>query len=278
MSRRPATPAQCARALWLLGLEPPVTADRLAAVWRDRVGRTHPDRHAGSDVKVHAATVLTSALNDAREVVSEWIASGRDWPRPNGERVISLFDPDPDDGAADDAAESPEEPAPVCKRTGLRRGDRVVLRPYDGALATVDGTEVEAGRGRMWVRLADAPPALADQVRLAAFGCPVCGFCAGPAVDDPTDRPCPDCLRDLRLLDRRPAEADRVRTAIEARSEAGRAAARALGDDRLAERARERGRWARRLLGAEPDDLRDQLVEAFTRAYERWGATPAATR
>jgi hypothetical protein len=112
-------------------------------------------------------------------------------------------------------------------------------------------------------------------VRLASFGCPVCGACEGPAGDPVVTRPCGDCLADLRRLDQRPADAARIRTAIEARSEAGRATARGLDSEWLAQRAADRGRWARRLKIAAPDDLHAALLSAFTRAFESW-SSPAA--
>jgi hypothetical protein len=94
-------------------------------------------------------------------------------------------------------------------------------------------------------------------------------------VAEPIVRPCPDCLVDLRRLERRPAEADRIRRAIEARAEAGIAEAQAVEDRSLLDRARERRRWVRRLREAGPDDLHAALLSAFTRAFERWHA-PAA--
>jgi hypothetical protein len=127
----------------------------------------------------------------------------------------------------------------------------------------------------VFVLLQGARPERAERVRLAAFVCPVCGWCAGPAGDEVAVRPCPDCLVDLRRLERAPAEATRVRRAIEARAEAGLAVAKDLDDPRLVERATQRRRWARRLQPASPEDLHAALLAAFGRAYERWGA-PAA--
>jgi hypothetical protein len=162
--------------------------------------------------------------------------------------------------------------AAVCRRTGLRAGDRVRVWPYDGEPVAVRGTELEAGAGVVWVLLAEGAAAPADRVRLAAYGCPVCGACDGPVDGDVVTRPCSECLRDLRLLEQRPSEAGRIRSAIEARSEAGRAMARALDSEWLWHRATERGRWARRLRPAGPDDLHAALLGAFTRAFERWAA------
>src|SRR5438067_1736378 len=122
MRRRPLRASECARALWLLGLAPPVEEPELARAWKQRVARTHPDLHALSEQRSQAATVLTRALNDARDTVAAWIASGRDWPEPSmgGRRRR----PRP-------AAPPQPGPAAVCKRTGLRAGDRVRVWPFD---------------------------------------------------------------------------------------------------------------------------------------------------
>ena len=262
--RAPRT-TDCARALWLLGLQPPVDPDELAAAWKRRVTRAHPDLHAVSEQRSEAATVLTRALNDARDTVQAWIASGREWPQPAmGGRTVPaqpVSQPDPEPPAA-----------AVCKHTGLRAGDRVRTWPYDGDPVAVRGTEVEAGAGTVWVLLADGSSTASHRVRLAAYGCPVCGACEGPVDGAVVTRPCSDCLRDLRRLEQRSSEGPRIRTAIEARSEAGRATARSLDSAWLGERAAERGRWARRLRLASPEDLHAALLGAFTRAFERWAA------
>jgi hypothetical protein len=264
-TRRQTSGRECARALWLLGLEAPVTKEQVAAAWRSRVARTHPDRHATSR-KAQAATTLTSALNEARAVLLEWIDERREWPTGRGERVLRFDEPEP---WPERAPEPP--PAPVCRFTGLRRGDHVRVWPYEGAeLRVVAGTERDVRTNRVWVRFDEGGAARAERVRLAAFGCPVCGFCAGPEMEKPGVRPCPACLVDLRRLERHPAEATRIRSAIEARAQAGLAAAEDLGDGRLMDRARERRRWARRLRDAGPEDLHAALLGAFGRAFERW--------
>jgi hypothetical protein len=264
MKRRALRSADCARALWLLGLTPPVDTEELARAWKQRVARSHPDLHAVSEQRSEAATVLTRALNDARDTVQAWIASGREWPQPSmGGRQAQRFAPAPEPEPAS---------AAVCKHTGLRAGDRVRVWPFDDEPATVRGTELEPGVGTVWVLLADRSAAPADRVRLAAFGCPVCGACEGPLDGAVVTRPCGDCLRDLRRLEQRPSEAGRIRSAIEARSEAGRATARSLESNWLVDRATERGRWARRLRTASPEDLHAALLGAFTRAFERWAA------
>ncbi|CAA9534128.1 MAG: hypothetical protein AVDCRST_MAG79-1193 [uncultured Thermoleophilia bacterium] len=263
-------PRDCARALWLLGLTAPVTREEVTAAWRARVSRTHPDLHASSAAKSDAAAVLTRALNDARATLNRWIEDRRDWPdvRPRATTVrFDEADPEPWPERAPSA-----EPAVVDRRTGLRAGDRVRLWPYDGDVEQVQGTELDGPEGPTWVLFADRAAVRSERVRLAAYSCPVCGVCAGPAVDDPAVRPCPDCLVDLRRLDDRPAEAPRIRRAIEARAEAGVSIARELDDGRLIDRATERRRWARRLRDAGPEDLHAALLAAFGRAWERWGA------
>ncbi|MDX6593538.1 MAG: hypothetical protein QOJ13_2734 [Gaiellales bacterium] len=260
MRRTALRPAECARALWLLGLEPPVERDELARAWKLRVARTHPDLHAQSERRSEAATVLTTAINQARDTVSAWIDSGREWPAPSGKPK-----------APKRRRQQPAE-ATICRHTGLRAGDLVRVRPYDMEPLTVRGTELEAGAGVVWVLLADGSAAPAAHVRLAAFGCPVCGACEGPVNGNVVTRPCGDCLRDLRRLEQRATEAPRIRSAIEARSEGGRATARVLDSEWLEHRAHERCRWARRLRTAGDDDLRAALLGAFTRAFEQWAA------
>lgn len=267
MGDRPVTGRECARALWLLGLRAPVAEAELASAWRARIRQAHPDRHIDSEQRVEAATLLTRALNDARGVIAEWITSGRPWPSRDGTVTISLeaFEPEPW------PERDPEpEPAPVCRYTGLRRGDRVRVWPYDGELEIVAGTDRDPDREQVWVNLLGTGSARADRVRLAAYGCPICGMCAGPRQEWVTIRPCPACLVDLRRLDQRPAEASRIRSAIEARAHAGRTLASELEHPWLMDRADDRSRWARGLRHASAEDLTAALLSAFSRAYERW--------
>ena len=258
MARR-SSPRDCARALWLLGIEPPVTPAQLQAAYRARIAQAHPDLHLDSEARTEAANVLSRALNEARDLVAEWIASDRSWPALAGSAHVARNPPPPD-----------PVPAPLCRRTGLRSGDLVRVWPYDGEVEVVAGTEPDGER--TWVILRDRGAVRAERVMLAAYQCPACGRCAGPTVERPLLRPCPDCLADLRALERRPDETRRVRSAIEARAEAGLAEARALRDERLEQRAESRRRWARGLRRAGPDDLRAALLSAFTNAFDRWTA------
>jgi hypothetical protein len=258
MGRR-ASSRDCARALWLLGVEPPVTPAQLQTAYRARIAQAHPDLHLDSEARTEAANVLSRALNEARDLVSEWIAADRSWPAVAGSANVARNPPPPD-----------PVPAPLCRRTGLRSGDLVRVWPYDGEVEVVAGTEPDGER--TWVVLRDRGAVRAERVMLAAYQCPACGRCAGPAVERPLLRPCPDCLADLRALERRPDETRRVRSAIEARAEAGLAEARALRDERLEQRAESRRRWARSLRRAGADDLRAALLTAFTNAFDRWTA------
>jgi hypothetical protein len=259
LPRRPSE-RDCTRALWLLGIEPPVTTAQLQAAYRARIAQAHPDLHHDSETRREAANVLSRAVNGARDLLAEWIASDRAWPRLSGQAGAAAGSPPP----------SEPVPAPVCRRTGLRAGDLVRVWPYDGDVEVVAGTELDLERA--WVILRDRGAVRSDRVMLAAYQCPACGRCAGPPVDHPLLRPCPECLADLRALERRPGETRRVRSAIEARAEAGLAEARALRDERLEQRAESRRRWARSLRRAGPDDLRAALLSAFTNAFDRWTA------
>ena len=135
MARR-TSPRDCARALWLLGIEPPVTPAQLQAAYRARIAQAHPDLHLDSEARTEAANVLSRAINEARDLVSEWIAADRDWPTLAGSRGGGAEHPGPPDPM----------PAPVCRRTGLRAGDLVRVWPYDGEVEVVAGTEVDGER------------------------------------------------------------------------------------------------------------------------------------
>jgi hypothetical protein len=268
---RSPTRRACARALWLLGLSSDPSSDEVNAAWRARVAKAHPDRHADDDARRAAAETLTRALNEARDVLVAWIESGRDWPEPLGRRRKRTAPENRKPAAPPTAA--PESPAlRVCLETGLAPGDRVRVWPYDGELDEVECVERTSDGRAVVVRLVRGPALRAHRVRLAGFSCLVCGACAGPAVESPALRPCPDCLTDLRRLEQDPQDAARIRRAIEARATAGLAAARVVGDRRLQDRARARQRWARSLVDTDPDGLQRALLERFSRAYEAWGA------
>jgi hypothetical protein len=274
VSRRQSyTVAECRRALWLLGVVPPTDSKGVLVAWRKRVAQTHPDRHLGDAAREEAAAKLTRALNEAREVLDWWIAQERDWPPlGSGPQQVRLDESEPEAWPEREQ----ETVAPVDPITGLRAGDRVRAWPYDGDLLTVVETEMDVRDHSSWVRVAEQAQAIkSDRIRLAAFSCPTCGACAGPLVDDAEVRPCPDCLIDLRRLEKSPADAGRIRRAIEARATAGESEAESIGDGRFADRARERRRWAKRLITAKPDDLHMALLSAFGSAWARWGEKPA---
>ena len=71
---------------------------------------------------------MTRALNEARAVVAELDRLRRDWPDAGAaQRVLRFDEPEPWP-----EREPEPEPAPVCRHTGLRRGDRVTRWPYTG--------------------------------------------------------------------------------------------------------------------------------------------------
>ena len=161
-------------------------------------------------------------------------------------------------------------------RTGLRGGDLVRVWPYEGdLLETVRGTESDGDDEPVWVLLEGASAVRADRVRLAAYGCPICGFCAGPRVDNPVVRPCPPCLVDLRRLERRASEADRIRRAIEARARRASPRRRRSATAACSTAPASAGAGCAGCARPGPDDLYAALLSAFTRAFERWHA-PAA--
>ena len=259
MPRR-TSPRDCARALWLLGIEPPVTSAQLQAAYRARIAQAHPDLHLDSEARTEAANVLSRAINEARDLVSEWIAADRDWPALAGSRAASRSPAPPD-----------PMPAPVCRRTGLRAGDLVRVWPYDGDVEVVAGTEID--REQAWVILRDRGAVRArpgDARRVPVPGVRPVRRPGGRAAAccDRAPSASPTCA---------PSSAGRTRRAgCEAPSRPARrpglAEARVLRDERLEQRAESRRRWARGLRRAGPDDLRAALVSAFTNAFDRWTA------
>ena len=71
-SRAPSYP-QIARAQWLLGLDAPESQEEIRRAWKERVARTHPDRNAE---RANAATRVTAAFNQARELCEWWLEAG----------------------------------------------------------------------------------------------------------------------------------------------------------------------------------------------------------
>ena len=230
-SRAPSYP-QIARAQWLLGLDAPESQEEIRRAWKERVARTHPDRNAE---RANAATRVTAAFNQARELCEWWLEAGEAWPKPMAPEALREAEPE---RVVRPPARTPEQnrssfrpattlcgrcpaaspPTSPCTRCALLSDDRVELE--DGTFA--------------------APAELAP----VAYGCPVCGLCSGPAVERPALRPCPPCLAELVQLERSERAVEPALRGIRSRARAGRATAAELGDSGLEEPARERFRWA----------------------------------
>ena len=267
MPRRGPSSRDCARALWLLGLTPPVTSDELTTAYRDRVRRTHPDLHTASEARSEAATVLTRALNDARSVIL-----------PGGSRA-AVTGPIPTRGpdgaqhtrtATGHRMRNPRPPSAATPGSGRatvsRCGPTTVNRPPSRAPRS---RPEQAWSGCCWPT---SPPPGQSTCGSRRSAVPSAECAGGRWTAAYRRGRVPDCLADLDRLERRPTDADRIRSAIEARAEAGRVAAAALGEEWLVERAVNRRRWARRLKQAEQHDLRAALLGAFSSAFERWAA------
>ena len=83
---RPATAPACS---WLLGIEPPVTSAQLQAAYRARIAQAHPDLHLDSEARTEAAERPQPLIDEARDLVSDWIAADRDRPALAGSRAAS---------------------------------------------------------------------------------------------------------------------------------------------------------------------------------------------
>jgi hypothetical protein len=273
-ARRRPTARDTVRALWLLGLREPADVDEIRAAWRDRVAQAHPDRRRDNN---EAATRLTAAFNDARDICERWAESGLPWPEP-GPRVVRLFEQDATDEFEPDADEPPAPPKRVPtaeeergeRRAALRPGDRV--RPADGdEVWRVRRVTASDTTGPVTVELEDGRSLDASTLELAAYGCPVCGLCAGPAVEHPGRRPCPECLAALRRLEREPGSVETVLSELQTRARRGVRIAAELSDHGLGENARERIRWSDGVRRRPREERRGALLAAFAHGFAVWG-------
>jgi hypothetical protein len=260
------------RALWLLGLREPEDVEEIRTAWKQRVAQAHPDRRLENN---EAATRLTAAFNDARDICERWAESGMPWPEP-GPRVVRLDEPDDGIRADEDERPAPAKRVPTAeeergeRRAALRPGDRV--RPIDGDdVWRVRRVTAADTTGPVAVELEDGETRDASTLELAAYGCPVCGLCAGPAVEHPGHRPCPDCLLALRRLEREPGSVEAVLSALQTRARRGVRIAGELGDHGLGEEARERVRWSEGVRRRPREERRGALLAAFAHAFAVWG-------
>ena len=250
-SRAPSYP-QIARAQWLLGLDAPESAEEIRRAWKERVARTHPDRNAE---RAGAATRVTAAFNQARELCEWWLEAGEAWPKPMPPEALRTPEPE--------RVVRPPARTPEQNRSSFRAGD-LVARVCRGATPRPSRCSrcARAGTGEDGrIELDDGSSAAPGDLVPVAYGCPVCGHCSGPAVERPALRPCPACLAELVQLERSERAVEPALRGIRSRARAGRATAAELGDSRSrGARARAlslgRGRRAPAARGAPRQDAR----------------------
>lgn len=267
MSSRAPSRTQIARAQWLLGVDAPESTDEIRRAWKERVARTHPDRNAD---RAGAATRVTAAFNQARELCEWWFEAGEAWPKPMPPEALRTPEPE--------RAVRPPARTPQQNRSSFRAGDLVarVIPGRDPASEPVlavrsAGTE-EGGR----VELEDGTSAAPADLAPVAYGCPVCGLCSGPAVERPALRPCPPCLADLVQLERSERAVEPALRGIRSRARAGRATAAELGDNGLEVLARERYGWAEGVGRRPREERRGRMLAAYAHAYALWAAGSTA--
>jgi len=110
MSSRAPSRVQIARAQWLLGLDAPASTEEIRNAWKERVARTHPDRNAE---RAGAATRVTAAFNQARELCEWWLEAGEPWPKPMPPEALRTPEPE---RVVRPAISFIAEAAPVCAR------------------------------------------------------------------------------------------------------------------------------------------------------------------
>jgi hypothetical protein len=267
MSSRAPSRVQIARSQWLLGLDAPESTEEIRRAWKERVARTHPDRNAA---RAGAATRVTAAFNQARELCEWWLEAGEAWPKPMPPEA--LREPEPE-RVARPPARTPEQ-----NRSSFRAGDLVVRAlpgrdPAQEPVLTVRASGPgEDGR----VELDDGSSAGPGELAPVAYGCPVCGKCVGPAVERPALRPCPECLEELVRLERSERAVEPALRGMRSRARAGRATAAELGDSGLEELARERFRWAESVGRRPREERRGRILAAYAHAYALWAAGSSA--
>lgn len=259
MARGTPTITQCARSLWLLGLDWPESADEITAAWKQRVARAHPDRHSERSA---AATRLTAAFNEAREICEWWLEQDTGWPKPQPPAQLRARQEDERQELRSQSEVRRPDP-----RAPFRVGDAV--QPASGAEDLLRVTAIE-GDGSTGVELSDGSTAPVRELIPVAFGCPVCGTCHGPAVERPGLRPCLDCLVELRRIERDERAVEESLRALRRRAVAGRATATELGDHGLEELARERSRWAESVHRRPREERRGKMLAAYAHAYALW--------
>jgi hypothetical protein len=265
-SRAPSYP-QIARAQWLLGLDAPESAEEIKRAWKERVARTHPDRHAA---RAGAATRVTAAFNQARELCEWWLEAGEAWPKPMAPEALREAEPE---RAVRQPARTPEQ-----NRSSFRAGDLVTraVPGRDPAAEPVQTVHASGAGADERIELEDGTTAAPGELVPVAYGCPVCGQCSGPAVERPALRPCPPCLAELVQLERSERAVEPALRAIRTRARAGRATAAELGDHGLEELARERYRWAEGVGRRPREERRGRMLAAYAHAYALWAAGTSA--
>ena len=259
MAQKSPSLSQCARALWLLGLDWPESIDEISAAWRRRVASAHPDRHSERST---AATRLTAAFNEAREICEWWLAEGHEWPKPRPPEQLR------DSAEQDVEAKRGESRAKPERREPFRPGDLVAPAELGSDAAAVQVLAVADGVAR----LSDGASAPLRGLTPVSFGCPVCGICVGPVADRPRLRPCLDCLFELTRLERDERAVDEVMSAYTRRAVKGRETASALGNHGLEELARERATWVAGVARRPREERRGKLLAAYAHAYALWAA------
>ena len=114
MSSRAPSRVQIARAQWLLGLDAPASDEEIRTAWKERVARTHPDRNAA---RAGAATRVTAAFNQARELCEWWLEAGESWPKPMPPEALRAPEPE--------RVVRPPARTPEQNRSSFRAGDLV---------------------------------------------------------------------------------------------------------------------------------------------------------
>ena len=245
----------------------PRRAPRRSAGLEGARARTHPDRNAE---RAGAATRVTAAFNQARELCEWWLEAGEPWPKPMPPEALRTPEPE--------RVVRPPARTPEQNRSSFRAGDLVarVVPGREAAQEPVLSVRASGPGEDGRVELEDGSSAAPGDLAPVAYGCP----CAGSAAARPSSGPrCARARSASRSSCGWSAPSARSSRRCEASARAPAPAARrppSSADSGLEELARERFRWAESVGRRPREERRGRILAAYAHAYALWAAGSTA--
>ena len=221
-SRAPSYP-QIARAQWLLGLDAPESADEIRRAWKERVARTHPDRHAE---RAGAATRVDGGVQPGTRAVRVVARGGRAVAQADAARGAARGRARARRAAA--RAHAGAEPLVLPRRRSCGAGRARAAIAAGGRCSTVQRRRRPGRTAASSSRTARPPlPAISSRSLTAALSA---GTAAARPWSAPRCAPARPAWRSWYSWSARSAPWSRRCAGIRSRARAGRATAAELGD------------------------------------------------